>query len=62
MQRLPAKSAESEKRIRDITANAVEMVGDVSNDVTKDIVAAFDMKADARSVTAAVKAQMKGNA
>ncbi|CUX79614.1 MAG: F-type H+-transporting ATPase beta' subunit AtpF' [Roseibaca calidilacus] len=59
---IAAKSAESEKRIRDITANAVEMVGDVSNDVTKDIVAAFDMKADARSVTAAVKAQMKGNA
>jgi len=59
---IAAKSAESEKRIRDIAANAVEMVGDVSNDVTKDIVAAFDMKADARSVTAAVKAQMKGNA
>ena len=59
---IAAKSAESEKRIREITANAVEMVSDVSNDVTKDILAAFDVKADARSVTAAVKAQMKGDA
>lgn len=59
---IAAKSAESEKRIREITANAVEMVNDVSTDVTKDILAAFDVKADARSVTAAVKAQMKGDA
>lgn len=59
---IAAKSADSEKRIREITANAVEMVGEVSNDATKDIVAAFDMKADARSVSAAVKAQMKGDA
>lgn len=59
---IAAKSTESEKRIREITANAVEMVGEVSKDVTKDIVAAFDTKADARSVTAAVKAQMKGDA
>jgi F-type H+-transporting ATPase subunit b len=59
---IAAKSAESEKRIREITANAVEMVNDVSTDVTKDILAAFDVKADARSVTAAVKAQLKGDA
>lgn len=59
---IASKSAESEKRIREITANAVEMVSEVSNDVTKDILAAFDVKADARSVTAAVKAQMKGDA
>jgi F-type H+-transporting ATPase subunit b len=58
---IAAKSAESEKRIREITANAVDMVNDVSTDVTKDILAAFDVKADARSVTAAVKAQMKGD-
>ncbi|MCC1482603.1 F0F1 ATP synthase subunit B' [Roseibaca sp. Y0-43] len=59
---IASKSAESEKRIREITANAVEMVNEVSTDVTKDILAAFDVKADARSVNAAVKAQMKGDA
>lgn len=59
---IAAKSAESEKRIREITANAVDMVNDVSTDATKDILAAFDVKADARSVNSAVKAQMKGDA
>ena len=59
---IAAKSAESEKRIREITANAVDMVTEVSNDVTKDILAAFDVKADARSVTSAIKTQMKGDA
>jgi F-type H+-transporting ATPase subunit b len=59
---IAAKSKQSEERIREITANAVQMVGDVSTDVTKDILAAFDTKADGRSVTAAVKAQLKEGA
>ena len=57
----PQKSAEiTEKRIREITANAgLKWLPKCRMTWTKDIVAAFDMKADARSVTAAVKAQMK---
>lgn len=59
---ISAKSAESEKRIREISANAAEMVTEVAADVTKDILARFNVKADARSVSAAVKAQMEGKA
>ena len=59
---IAAQTAESERRIREIRDNAMSMVSDVSNDVTKDILAAFDMKADGRSVTAAVSARLKGGA
>lgn len=59
---ISAKSAESEKRIREITANAMSMVSDVSNDVTADILAVFDLKADSKSVASAVKDQLKGDA
>ncbi|MCC5991439.1 MAG: F0F1 ATP synthase subunit B' [Rhodobacteraceae bacterium] len=59
---IAAQTAESERRIREIRDNAMSMVSEVSNDVTKDILAAFDMKADGRSVTAAVSARLKGGA
>lgn len=59
---IAAQTAESERRIREIRDNAMSMVSDVSNDVTKDILAAFDVKADGRSVTAAVSARLKGGA
>lgn len=59
---IAAQTAESERRIREIRDSAVSMVKDVSSDVTKDILAAFDVKADGRSVTAAVSARLKGGA
>jgi len=59
---IAARSAESERHIAEIRDNALAMVTDVSNDVTKEILTAFDVKADARSVTAAVSARLKGGA
>lgn len=58
---IAAKAAESERRIREIRDNAVAMITEVSKDVTGDIVAAFDLKADGRSVNAAVAARIKGD-
>ncbi len=59
---ISAKAAESERRIREIRDNAMDMVSDVSKDVTSDILSVFGAKADARSVTAAVNARLKGDA
>ena len=58
---IAAKASESEQRIREIRDNAMTMVNDVSKDVTQDILAAFDVKADGRSVTAAISARLKGD-
>lgn len=57
---IAAKTAESEKAIAEIRENAVKSVTDVAKDTAKEIVAALGGKADAKTVTAAVKAQMKG--
>jgi F-type H+-transporting ATPase subunit b len=57
---ITAKAAESEKRILEIRASALESVTEVAKDTAKEIVAALGGKADARSVTAAVNAQLKG--
>jgi F-type H+-transporting ATPase subunit b len=59
---IAAKSAESERRIRDIRDSAMDMVSEVSKDVTADILNVFGVKADGRSVTAAVNARLKGDA
>ena len=59
---ISAKTAESERRIREIRDSAMDMVSDVSKDVTSDILKVFGAKADARSVTAAVNARLKGGA
>lgn len=59
---IAAKAAESERRIREIRDSAMEMVSDVSKDVTTDILDVFGTKADKRSVTAAVNARLKGDA
>ncbi|TVP98381.1 MAG: F0F1 ATP synthase subunit B' [Roseinatronobacter sp.] len=59
---IAAKAAESERRIREIRDSAMDMVSDVSKDVTSDILNVFGAKADARSVTAAVDARLKGDA
>ncbi len=57
---IAAKAAESEKAIADIRAGAQEAVKDVAKDAAKDIVALMGGKADAKSITAAVTARMKG--
>lgn len=57
---IAAKTAEGEKAISEIRASALENVTEVAKDTAKEIVAAMGGKADARSVTAAVTARMKG--
>lgn len=54
------KAAGSEARIAEIRAGALESVTEVAKDTAKEIVAALGGKADARSVTAAVTARLKG--
>ena len=57
---IAAKLVESEKKIAEIREGAMESVKDVAKDTAKEIVAAMGGKADARTVTAAVNARMKG--
>ena len=51
---------ESEKAIAEIRAGAVKSVTAVAKDAAKEIVSAMGGKADAKAVTAAVTARMKG--
>jgi F-type H+-transporting ATPase subunit b len=57
---ISAKTAESEAAIVEIRAGAVKSVTEVAKDTAGDIVAALGGKADAKTVTAAVTARMKG--
>ncbi|WP_281966421.1 F0F1 ATP synthase subunit B' [Roseovarius nanhaiticus] len=57
---IAAKTAEGEKAIDEIRANALESVKLVAKDTAKEIVAAMGGKADAKTVNAAVASQMKG--
>ena len=57
---IAAKSAESEGRIAEIRAGALDAVTEVAKDTAKELVAALGGKADARSITAAVTAKVKG--
>lgn len=57
---IAAKSAESEIAISEIRAGAVESVKAVAKDTAKEIVAAMGGKADAKNITAAITARMKG--
>ncbi|MFY0690394.1 MAG: F0F1 ATP synthase subunit B' [Paracoccaceae bacterium] len=58
---IAAKSAESEKVIAEIRASAADSAAEVARDIAKEIVAAVAPgKIDARSVTAAVNAKLKG--
>ena len=57
---IKARTAEGEERIAAIRASALDAVRDVAKDVTAELVTAMGQKADGRSVTAAVKTQMKG--
>jgi len=54
------KTAESEAAIAEIRAGAVKSVTDVAKDTAKEIVGALGGTADAKTVTAAVAARMKG--
>ncbi|MFU1478799.1 F0F1 ATP synthase subunit B' [Roseovarius sp. C7] len=57
---IAAKTAEGEKKIAEIRETALDNVKVVAKDTAKEIVAAMGGKADARTVTAAVTARMKG--
>lgn len=58
--KIAAKAAESEKAIADIRDGAVKSVTEVAKDTAKALVAVFGGTADAKTITAAVAARMKG--
>ncbi len=57
---IAAKSAGAEARLAEIRDGALDAVTEVAKDTAKEIVAALGGKAEARSVTAAVNARLKG--
>lgn len=57
---IAAKTAESEARISEIRAGAMDAITEVARDTAKELVAALGGKADAKAVTAAVTAALKG--
>jgi F-type H+-transporting ATPase subunit b len=57
---IAARTAESEGKIAEIRAGAVAAVTDVARDTAEALVAALGGAADARTITAAVAARMKG--
>ena len=57
---IAAKTAESEAAIAEIRAGAVKSVTEVAKDTAKELVAAMGGTADAKAITAAVNARMKG--
>ncbi len=57
---IAAKTAESEVAIGEIRAGAADAVAEVARDTARELVAALGGAADARTVTAAVTARLKG--
>ncbi|MEM5475583.1 F0F1 ATP synthase subunit B' [Pacificibacter sp. AS14] len=57
---IAAKAVESEAMIADIRDNAADSVKVVAKDTAKELVAAFGGKADAKTLTAAINARLKG--
>lgn len=57
---IAAKATESEGKINEIRAGAMEAVEAVARDTAKEIVAALGGSVDAKAVTAAVTARLKG--
>ena len=57
---IAAKAAESEKSIAEIRDGATAAVSEVARDVAAELVAALGVGADAKTVTAAVTARLKG--
>jgi len=57
---ISAKAAESAQAIADIRAGAVDSVKAVAKDTAKELISALGSKADAKTITAAITARMKG--
>lgn len=57
---IAARASESEKAISVIRAGALESVKEVAKDTAKELVAAMGAKADARGITSAINARLKG--
>lgn len=57
---ISARAVESERRIAEIRASAMESVTEVAKETARELVSVLGGKADARSVTAAVNARLKG--
>jgi F-type H+-transporting ATPase subunit b len=57
---ISAKASESEKKIADIRAGAMEAVETVAKDTAKELIAVLGGAADAKTVAAAVAARLKG--
>lgn len=57
---IAAKAAESEAVIAEVRASATDSIKAVAKDTAKEILGALGQKADAKTVTAAVTARMKG--
>ncbi len=57
---ISVRAAEGEKVIAGIRASALKSIKDVAKDTTKELVTAMGIKADAKTVTSAVTARMKG--
>ena len=57
---IAAKSAESEKRIGEIRAGAMDAITEVAKDTARELVAALGGAADAKLITTAVTARLKG--
>lgn len=57
---IAAKAAESEAKIAEINAGAAEAIVEVAKDTARELVLALGGSADARAVTAAVSARLKG--
>ena len=57
---IAARTAESEKAIGEIRAGAVDAVKAVARDAAGEILSTMGIEADARSITSAITARMKG--
>ncbi|MDP3962221.1 MAG: F0F1 ATP synthase subunit B' [Pseudorhodobacter sp.] len=57
---IAARAAESEKAIAEIRAGALDSITEVARDTAREVVAALGGTNDARAVTAAVAARLKG--
>lgn len=60
--RIAARGAESEKRLNDIHASALENAREVARDVTGELLRSFGSDADAAAIDAAVEQGLKGAA
>jgi F-type H+-transporting ATPase subunit b len=59
-EQIAVKTAESKTLIAEIRDNAKDSVTAVAKDTAKELVAAFGGKADAKTLTAAINARLKG--